>query len=56
MKQVKTSKKNKEVNIEALPDKNTLKQAEQNAQNSDNSNEAAIAAELKNRGNDNTKN
>jgi hypothetical protein len=56
MKQIKTSRKNKQTNIGALPDKNALKQAEQNAQNSNNSNEAAIAAELKNRGSDNTKN
>ena len=56
MKQVKTSRKNKKENTEALPDKNTLKQAELNAQKSDNSKEAAVAAELKNRGDDNTKN
>jgi hypothetical protein len=56
MKQVKTNKKNKEANIKALPNKNTLKQAELNAQNSDNSKEAAVAAELKNRVDDSTKN
>jgi hypothetical protein len=38
--------------IEALPDKNVLRQAEQKAQNSNDLNEAAIAAELKNRGSD----
>ena len=56
MKLVKTNKKNKEANPEVLADKNALKQAEINAQNSDNSKEAAVAAELKNRGDDNTKN
>ena len=56
MKQVKTNKKNKKENIDALPDKNAIKQAELNAHNSDNSKEAAVAAELKNRGDDNTKN
>ena len=56
MKQVKAKNKNKKENTEALPDKNTLKQAELNAQKSDNSKEAAVAAELKNRGSDNAKN